>query len=34
MKKICRFEGGKPSWDLEKLYAEEHKVQDTPEVIC
>jgi hypothetical protein len=31
LKKFIRFEGGKPRWDLEKLYAERQKVQDTPE---
>jgi len=34
MKKIVTFERGKPSWDLEKLYAKRQQVQDTPEVIC
>jgi len=33
LEKIVRFEGGKPSWDLEKLYAEQQKVQDTPEIM-
>jgi hypothetical protein len=34
LKKIIRFKRRKPNWDLEKLYAERQKVQDTPEVIC
>ena len=31
MKKIIRFQKSRPKWDLEKLYAQRQKVQDTLE---
>ena len=31
LKKIIRFQKSRPRWDLEKLYAERQKVQDTLE---
>ena len=31
LKKIIRFQKRRPRWDLEKLYAQRQRVQDTPE---
>jgi hypothetical protein len=31
LKKIIRFQKRKPQWDLEKLYAQRQRVQDTLE---
>ena len=31
MKKIIRFQKRRPQWDLEKLYAQRQRVQDTLE---
>ena len=31
LKKIIRFQKSRPRWDLEKLYAQRQKVQDTLE---
>ena len=31
MKKIIRFQKSRPRWDLEKLYAQRQRVQDTLE---
>ena len=31
LKKTIRFQKSRPRWDLEKLYAERQKVQDTLE---
>ena len=31
LKKIIRFRKSRPRWDLEKLYAQRQRVQDTPE---
>jgi len=31
LKKIIRFQKSRPRWDLEKLYAQRHSVQDTLE---
>ena len=31
LKKIIRFQKRRPQWDLEKLYAQRHRVQDTLE---
>jgi hypothetical protein len=31
LKKIIRFQKGRPQWDLEKLYTQKQKVQDTLE---
>ena len=31
LKKIIRFQKSKPRWDLEKLYAQRQRVQDTLE---
>jgi hypothetical protein len=31
LKKILRFQKGRPQWDLEKLYTQKQRVQDTLE---
>ena len=31
LKKIIKFQNSRPRWDLEKLYPQRQRVQDTPE---